>query len=508
MRTMNPGSRVGPLGQMVGVLLVTAVLLAAIELGAGFFLGERTPPTPTPEMPGDTVSRTLAWLEINPVPLVRDADLLWRNEPDARKTQQVNPQPWGHDDWWTLENNHEGFRGPALLTAHDTGAYRVLCVGDSVTFGFNVDQPDAYPQQLQTLLESRYPGRHFEVVNSGVPGWTWLQGIRFLQLRGLALHPDVVIMAHGTNDQFLPAKVTDEERFHLLGGPVTRTLRSVAGRLSDTNSYRLVERLFPPPPFSPDEDSPACKKQKALIGRCPRVPLDQIAAAVTEVNRLVESAHTALLIVNLDFSETQAVVGVHRGVDGTRIPFLDAVDQVRALRRRDQNALRARFGLAPESTSPSPASPTPAQTKHLLLRVSVPDRDARYVVRGEAYLGPSFTFEEVIYDDGTHGDERGDDGVYSATIDVPAGLSGVQYVFDRNGEPELRPLPPLGSKMGNRVIAVHGDTIGPIDVFSALPYMAERIHPNREGQGVIAGLVADRLATFPSFQRFVGAPGS
>jgi hypothetical protein len=38
--------------------------------------------------------------------------------------------------------------------------------------------------------------------------------------------------------------------------------------------------------------------------------------------------------------------------------------------------------------------------------------------------------------------------------------------------------------------------------------MAERAHPNRDGQHVIATLIADRIETLPSFRRFVLTPAA
>ena len=47
--------------------------------------------------------------------------------------------------------------------------------------------------QLLALLKQRYPGASFVIINAGVPGRSWLQGFRFLEARGHALKPDLVI---------------------------------------------------------------------------------------------------------------------------------------------------------------------------------------------------------------------------------------------------------------------------------------------------------------------------
>jgi hypothetical protein len=416
----------------------------------------------------------------------------------------MNPQPYGRDDTWTIENNSEGFRGAErrVNAAGEPRVYRILCVGDSITFGFNVDQPDAYPRQVERLLAARYPGRVFEVVNAGVPGWSWLQGLRFLETRGLPLHPDVVVMGHGTNDQLLPARVTDEERFHRLAGRGTKLWQSIGVALARTKTYRLVERVFPPPPFAPDQDSPGCQKQIQAVGRCSRVSVDEIAAAVHEVRTLTQAAGIDLLIANLDFTQTPAVNGVRRTVESDRLPFVDTVAEVRARRRRDEEERAVRLGLKPASYH-APDSKNDAAPKRVLLRAVMPDRTGAFAVEGTGYFQPQFAFSEAVHDDGTHGDEVAGDGVYSTTIEVPATVPNLTYHFVRNGEPEFKALPPLSSTMADRLLTTTQDTIAPVHVFGEDKFMAERAHPNREGQAIVAGLVVDGLATIPSFQRFV-----
>ena len=73
--------------------------------------------------------------------LKADPDLLWRNRPFVTKTRRVIPVPAGGASEWTLHTNTEGFRGPDREAA-DPGQdiYRILCLGDSVTLGFNIDQ--------------------------------------------------------------------------------------------------------------------------------------------------------------------------------------------------------------------------------------------------------------------------------------------------------------------------------------------------------------------------------
>src|SRR5581483_189566 len=140
---------------------------------------------------GDQVAMVLGVLDtmpaLNPAPLVRDPLYLWRNEPLARKTQPVNPLPFGSHAAWTIANDSRGYRDPDRpLPAEHDGVFRIVCLGDSITFGFNVDQDETFPRRLERLLNQRHPGHPVEVVNTAVPGWSWLQGLRFYETEGAA----------------------------------------------------------------------------------------------------------------------------------------------------------------------------------------------------------------------------------------------------------------------------------------------------------------------------------
>ncbi|MCE4564944.1 hypothetical protein INQ51_11545 [Maribellus sp. CM-23] len=78
---------------------------------------------------------------------------------------------------------------------------KVACVGDSITFGARLNNPDqhSYPAQLQLLL-----GKKYQVENFGVGGSTLLRKGKptvWTQLpKIMAAHPDIVIISLGTND--------------------------------------------------------------------------------------------------------------------------------------------------------------------------------------------------------------------------------------------------------------------------------------------------------------------
>ena len=74
---------------------------------------------------------------------------------------------WHPDLKYTYSTNPDGFRSIGSVPKGATK--RVLCIGDSFTFGISVSDGDTFPARLQQLLTAE-GGREYQVVNAGVSG--------------------------------------------------------------------------------------------------------------------------------------------------------------------------------------------------------------------------------------------------------------------------------------------------------------------------------------------------
>ena len=108
--------------------------------------------------------------------------------------------------------NNFGFRGKDFQLEKKPGTYRIICLGDSVTFGWSVADEETYPAQLEKILQEKYPDRDIEVLNLGVTGYTSFQGKKLFLTFAEKLKPDLVIFGFGQNDR-LPALKSDQELF-------------------------------------------------------------------------------------------------------------------------------------------------------------------------------------------------------------------------------------------------------------------------------------------------------
>jgi lysophospholipase L1-like esterase len=130
------------------------------------------------------------------------------------------------------------------------GVLRILCLGDSVVFGYGVAREKAFPAVIAELLATVNPGNRFEVINAGIPGYNTVQEVRFLEVEGSRYQPDLVLLFFVINDPE-GTRVLDTEG-HLLPVPEDIWLRLFRryGSLSppDTvfHSYNAVRRALMP----------------------------------------------------------------------------------------------------------------------------------------------------------------------------------------------------------------------------------------------------------------------
>jgi lysophospholipase L1-like esterase len=105
-----------------------------------------------------------------------------------------------------VTTNSFGHRDREIERRKPAGGFRVLAVGDSVTFGHAVNAEEAWPECLERRLAARFPAREIEVVNTAVPGNSAFQEYFDLE-RALVLEPDAVVIQFVLNDVLEPYMV-------------------------------------------------------------------------------------------------------------------------------------------------------------------------------------------------------------------------------------------------------------------------------------------------------------
>ena len=132
-----------------------------------------------------------------------DALLLWRLKPN------LDHAIW---DFTVVSTNAQSFRADYPIGRKPAGTFRIVCLGDSVTFGYRVppvwpERPNDYdpewqpfPMLIEKELRKANPNRRIEVFPMAVPGYTSHQGLAWLRRDIDYLQPDMVIASFGWND--------------------------------------------------------------------------------------------------------------------------------------------------------------------------------------------------------------------------------------------------------------------------------------------------------------------
>ncbi len=113
----------------------------------------------------------------------------------------------------TLKTNAGGLRDSFdYAKQKPPGVFRILGVGDSGMFGWNVHQGEDYLAVLEENLRQR-AGARYEVLNLAVPGYNTFQELEMLRFRGLAYEPDLVIVGWCDNDFGPPFFLIEQSNF-------------------------------------------------------------------------------------------------------------------------------------------------------------------------------------------------------------------------------------------------------------------------------------------------------
>jgi lysophospholipase L1-like esterase len=136
----------------------------------------------------------------------REPQIVYRVDPDVRFVLSPNQKGWIDDGFVTT--NSRGFRGPEVEVPKPHGRLRIVALGDSVTFGWGVNDADTFCSQLERQLRARTPGLDVDVVNLAVPGYATRQEVALLERNLAELQPDVVLVGFYAND--LPDTLDDK----------------------------------------------------------------------------------------------------------------------------------------------------------------------------------------------------------------------------------------------------------------------------------------------------------
>jgi len=235
-----------------------------------------------------------------------DPDLLYRFAPRAGEDIALNEL--GLLPLHAIGINSLGYRG-AEFPAHkqDKGTVRILCYGDSVTFGVSLMEGETIPARLQQLLTAA--GKNVEVLNMALPSYTSTQNVWDWEKYGKDYEPDIVVLHwscwndfHGGSNQMSDRDVRDERRRHdALKGLVTKArLGQFLLSVAETRAGKIRRREYE---RARSEQSAAHMDHPADIRR---VTLEELRGNRDRfLHEIVESGIDVVVVVPAEPSKTR-----------------------------------------------------------------------------------------------------------------------------------------------------------------------------------------------------------
>lgn len=412
---------------------------------------------------------------------------------------------------WEVSLNSRGYREREFATAKEPGTFRIVCIGDSWTFGANVAEPASYPAQLRKLLRERNAGEQIEVLNLGTLGYASYNG-RMMLSRIRELQPDIVIIGFAMNEPTMAGYVAPSPD----NGPGSRSIRERLGGIGKTvwKGSALVDLLR----YAADIATwkPTSFEARLEGSVKSRMWNESLDAAVTNseyepwlaqslkeyegylltmIDTLV-NADSRVILLQAEFWERSPYLGVMQKISAERGVPLVAGSHILA-RARDSIVadLENRLGLQP-SSSPGATNEGKA-TARVVFRVHAGARSvprALYLSGNSPQLGASVPNRLAMNDSGEGGDEKAGDNVWSYAAELPPGTP-LRYVYTNSGREGVWEGLDVPITRWSRVPeAAAGRTMYlPTEVFGESIMRADPWHTNGVGYALIARALADSI---------------
>jgi lysophospholipase L1-like esterase len=265
----------------------------------------------------------------------------YRHHPDNALVARHKPDFAGRWDGTWYGTNSQGFRGPELELDFGEDEFRVVCVGDSCTFGKAVKESESWPRQLETMMRAEANADWRPVVaNLGVNGYSGKTYELIFREEGVPLKPHLVALGYNLNDFPNVIEATDKAVFGQRGlrraiptgvrdwmgrFALYRQARATYYHLNRERDWKNAES-FAAGTASQDLDSEVWRKQRAFLSAI-KSQVDALDSKLAVFLFPYESQ------VYLDSFDTTPIDRLREICHQLDIPFVDLAAEFRARAR-------------------------------------------------------------------------------------------------------------------------------------------------------------------------------
>jgi lysophospholipase L1-like esterase len=327
------------------------------------------------------------------------------------------------------------------------------------------------------------------------------------------LEPDVLVLGFGMNDASV-AGYRDKDM------PGMKTERSAPRRIrslpNEVECYRLLRYLATLFHYDPGEMGnrlkAAAEAPRGAVGseeyedleEWTRVSLNDYETNMLEmIHRARNGGATVILLFNELWCDSPYRSVLERVATESGTPLVKSCSRIAEGRRRLEDDLERMLDLRPDAAPGNRRG----EAIEVIFRVFMgryPVANGVYIAGAHPELGNLRPNEVTMYDDGTHGDQRDGDNVWSIAAVLPPGIR-IAYVYTNGGKrgrwegldvPDVRKF----------TIAAEGETspiYRPIDTFGKIYLRSDSWHTDAEGYRLIAEALLEILEADANFKTFI-----
>jgi len=357
---------------------------------------------------------------------------------------------------------------------------------------------------LKSLLSRDFSKANFEVFNLVVGGYSSLNGLKLLKTRALDLNPDLAIISFAMNEPRmagLPDKIASQ------GEEFVNLQKTLSLLLNKSELFKLLRYWAVLLKWKPESINRYTEKMsQSAIWKGQLVDNDdKLQPWVKDSLKDFDNNHremikvarshniSIVLLYNEFWKDSPYLKVLQRIARDERVPLVDSSGLIAGAQKRIENELEKKLDLQPGKSQRNNAH----GEIEVIFRVfadkwSVPK--AIYMAGNHPKLGNLIPNKIVMYDDGTHGDQKAGDNVWSYSATFPPGTN-LFYVYTNSGEEgkwEGLDVPHIRSFT---VEAKNGEAklYRPIESFGKIYMQADPWHTNAAGYELIAKALLDVL---------------
>jgi len=143
--------------------------------------------------------------------------------------------------------NSLGIRGEEIPKIKPLDTFRIISLGDSITFGVGLADNQTYPYLSGKMLfdYKTKDNKKIEVVNMGIGGYCIVYGLQHLKNNGLQLNPDVITMAFSGGNDGRVDRISAIKRLQDWDNFFGRSMLVTIIRNAVRRNLKLCEKIVP-----------------------------------------------------------------------------------------------------------------------------------------------------------------------------------------------------------------------------------------------------------------------